>query len=313
VNDAFKNVSTIKMGDSASAIGAAAFDTIRATLQPRDPVYIVTRAPPTAGRAEGKWLLIYYVPDDSIVREKMLYASSSVALKEGLGAPAFVTDYPIDSPKECTLAAYETSLKIYRAEDILTSDELIKKDANAAETLSRTDVKTAAMGDLPISIDAGVAPAIAQLNSNSADTVILLLNQKSEALTAEKTSTSKLEEFAKQMPTNQPRYVLHRFSHEMDGKSTFTTVFIYYCPEAAHPRAKMTYSTFKGMCVRAVQQLGVDVQKQYECTEPSELSAPAVISFLYPRAVEKKVAPKPKPAGKGARRMVGGAKFKGNN
>jgi len=72
----------------------------------------------------------------------------------------------------------------------------------------------------------------------------------------------------------------------------------------------MTYSSLKAQAMRACEKMGLETQKQYECTEAAtELTSSAVLSALYPRAVERKAIARPKPAGKGNRRLVGGTKF----
>jgi len=75
---------------------------------------------------QGKWLLMFYVPEDSIVKSKMLYASSASGLKEGLGTSHFIQDYYMTVPTECTLEAYQHSIKQFSKEEILTMDEIIK-------------------------------------------------------------------------------------------------------------------------------------------------------------------------------------------
>jgi len=124
-------------------------------------------------------------------------------------------------------------------------------------------------------------------------------------------SSLKIDDIAKRMPANQPRYILHKFSHENDKKElAVLTLFIYFCPENAHPRLKMTYSMLKAHAVRACEKLGVEPGKQYECTEAStELTVAAILAQLYVRVAERKVIARPKPAGKGGRRLVGGTKF----
>ena len=51
--------------------------------------------PNVAAEEKDKWNLVFYMPDNCPVRDRMVYASSIAALKLGLGAPKFVNDLTI--------------------------------------------------------------------------------------------------------------------------------------------------------------------------------------------------------------------------
>jgi hypothetical protein len=72
-------------------------------------------------------------------------------------------------------------------------------------------------------------------------------------------------------------------------------VFLYYCPEIATPKIKMSYSTFKATAVKVVQANGIEVGKQFECNEPSDIKTDAFLFELYPKMAEKKLITKAKP------------------
>lgn len=305
VGEVFKKVEEGKAGADAKANFAA----IAAVLKPQDPCYIITRA--GVKPDSGKWLTVFYVPENSVVKEKTMYASSISALKEGLGQQAFIADYHISTVAECTLQAYGAWTKEHKAEDVLTVDEIIKREEVAAEGLAKGVVKAAAMADVQLAVDAAIPAALAQVKEGKADTVIFALNAKFDGLAVERVGNLTVEEIAKLMPAKDARYTLHKFSHEHEGKNNTAFMFLYYCPEAAPPKFKMSYSTFKATAVKVVVAAGIEIAKQFECSEPAEIKGDAFLIELYPKLADKKIISKAKPktAAKPKAGLIGGTKF----
>jgi len=304
VNELFKKVEEGKSAGDAKANFAA----IAATFKPADPCFVLTRA---GSKDPSKWTIIFYVPENSVVKEKTTYASSIAALREGLGSGSFASEYNISAPSECTLAAFESWNKDVKAEEVMTTDEVIRKEAAAAEGLARGVTKSQAMADVKIAVDAKLNQALSTLKNDSKhDTVIMLLNPAFDTLVLERAATMSVDDLGKSMPAKEGRYAVHRFNHENEGKQAVAYMFVYYCPEAAPPKTKMPYSTFKASAVRVAQANGVDVAKQYECSEGNEIKADAFLLELYPRSADKKVITKAKPkAGKGKGGLISKTKF----
>jgi len=269
---------------------------------------VLTRA---GSKDPTKWVLIFYVPENSVVKEKTTYASSIAALKEGLGSGAFVSDYNISLPSECTSASFEQWNRDVKQEDLMTADEITRKEAVAAENLAKGVTKSQAMADVKIAVDAKLSSALSTLRADSKhDTVVMALNPHFDTLLLDRSATMSVDDIGKAMPAMEGRYVIHRFAHDNEGKQTFAWMFIYYCPEAAPPKTKMPYSTFKAMAVRVLQLNGLEPTKQYECSEPNEIKADAFLLELYPRTADKKIINKPKPkAGKGKAGLISKTKF----
>jgi len=59
----------------------------------------------------------------------MVYASSSTALKDGLGSSKFITDYNISDKSECSLEEYKKSTVVMDKEDLMTHSERTKEEA----------------------------------------------------------------------------------------------------------------------------------------------------------------------------------------
>jgi len=280
------------------------FDRIADKLKPADPCYVLTRAAAPA----GKWIVIFYVPDDSQVRLKMLYASSASALKEGLGAASFAGDYSISAIKDCSYASYQQNTKVVAREDIMTMDEIIKMEEQTASSHAMAQTRSSAIADLPLNLSPEATEAIQKLHDSKLEAVIFVLNNKTEVMEVEASAApgkwggsggGVAEEIAKRMPAKEPRYAVYQFRHEMEGKDAAPYVFLYYCPMAAMPRQKMTYSSCKSIAVKLCEKMDVAMAKQFEWSEPGELTSAALLAELYPKVAEKKVFTKPKKPGKG--------------
>jgi hypothetical protein len=301
--DTFKKVDT----GPAKADGAANFAALQATLKSGEPSFIITRA----GQKDGKWLFLFYVPEDSTPKEKMTYASSSAALKDGLGAASFSGDYSISTKNECTYDAWLHHTKEYAAEDILTIDELNKREEQLQSGMAAGASKTAAIADVAITVAEDAAEALKVLGGagGQVDTVVLALEPSTQVLKLDSKSKVSIEDLGKKLPAKEPRFALHRFAHDYESKQSSAIVFVYYCPDVSAPRSKMMYSTCKSNAVKYCEKIGIVITKQYECSELSELTTAALMNELYPKIVEKKVVAKPKKPGKGPARLASGVKF----
>jgi twinfilin-like protein len=242
----------------------------------------------------------------------MLYASSASSLKDGLGSSLFMPDISISSPSECTLANYQNSIKVVKRADIMTMDEIMKMEEQTAAAMAMGSTKSAAIADLPLAVADEAQSALKRLvdtSENKAGSVLLQLHPRTEVLQPELVGNFKLEELAAKLPKNEPRYCLHRFTHEYEGKQMSPLVFVYYCPDAASPKQKMTYSSCKSIVVKVAEKNNIVITKQVEISEPQELSVAALTNELYPKQSEKKVFAKPKKPGKKPVGLTSGTKF----
>lgn len=292
--DAFKQVASGP--DAGSKAGNLA--AIAGVLEARKPAYIVTKT-----EEKDKWMLVFYVPDDSPVRDRMIYASSLSSLKLGLGAPKFgEKDYTIRDQKECSPSAYEESKQKGNDEDLLTMEERMGMRSEGYVSRSTDTVKMSGMSDLPMKTSDDAAAAIQQLVAGTVGTVFLSLDQGSEVMSRGEVGDISIADIARQLPPREPRYVAFRFNHENPDtkEAAAPIVFLYYCPDVAGPRLKMFYSSCKSMAVKTCDKFGLVVNKQLEISVPSELTVASLMEELYPKKAATKAFAKPaKPGRKG--------------
>jgi len=292
-------------------VDSKSWGVLASALKSQTPTYLVTRV---GASASNKWLLIFYVPEDSVVREKMMYASSVSALKEGLGGNLFSqSDYSISSPKECTADGLAQAMKVFTKDEIMTSNESAKQDAKDQSSKEAAETKQQAMADIPLVIDDDASKEIAKLKEGKVDLVVLAIDAKTEVLhhkgSAQKISVEDIAKSSTHLPANEPRYLLYRYAHSFEDKTQTSIVFLYYRPDASSIKSKMTYSAMKQNVSRIAEKAGLDIAKSYEFSESGDLTPSVLLQELYPKSSEKKAFTKPRKPGKGAGGLVGGAKF----
>jgi twinfilin-like protein len=276
---------------------------VAATLQPKVPVYVLVRF-------ETKWLLIFYCPDNSPVRSKMLFASSLSSLKEGLGGSKFTKwDFPIDSADECNIVEYERTTSD-AGDSVMTYEEKHAFDASKhAPSFSENEVS--AIVNVPINVDDEALNSMKGFAGGSHTTCVFLLN-KAEQLELAEAGNDSLDVVASKLPDNEPRFILHAFTHDRQGADVTSNVFIYYCPGKAHPKLRMFYSTVKANVIQVFEALGVAKAKNMECSETKEISDEIALKELYPDKVEKKTFAKPKAVRGNASKRAPKASFNPN-
>jgi len=299
-SEAFKKTASGKLTSSKKTD----FESVRAALEERKPCYIIMRA-----TQEGKWVLILYVPELSYVRDKMVFASSVSALKDGLGTSSFLADFSISSPKECTLEEFNHDNQEIAQKDIMTIQEQLKHDAQNESALSMGESKVSAMLDVPIKLSDEATLSMDKLLKSSVDTVLYRMNPDSEVLEVDTSGNLKIEAITAKFPKNEPRFVIHSFAHDHDGHKIKSFVFFYFCPDVAKPKLKMMYSSCKGIVIKVALAAGIDLKKNLEASEPNEITAAVVLTELYPKKDEKVAFKKPSAGGGKGKSRIRGKQF----
>jgi len=294
--EAFKQVATgrhtgTKMGNLAE---------IAKVLEPRKPCYVATKTD-----EKDRWMLVFYIPDDSPVRDRMVYASSVSSLKLGLGAAKFGPDFTIRDRKECSQVSYEESKKKMNEEDLLTMEERMGMRSESYVSMSTDTVKMSGMSDLPMKTSDEAGAAITAILGGTITGVVLALDPASEVMISVSSGALDIPAIVRLLPPKEPRYALFRFahSHPETKEAVTATIFLYYCPDNAGPRLKMTYSSCKSMAVKTCSKFGLECSKQLEISVGSELTAAFVLDELYPKTHVVKAFAKPAKPGRGTARL----------
>ena len=307
-SDRFQRTSTAQRTSSRDAD----FTGMQSALSPSEPCFLVARPTAAVSGASGsdKWLLVFYMPDGATVRDRMIYSSSSSALRDGLGSSAFLSNtWNIRSPADCTAAHYQQDNNSTTSdEQLMTADELAAKDAETSSHLAMSSTRVAAIVGLPIQLEGDAQQRLTQVAAQKGHSAILKLDGDTERLSVDDSGNWPIDDIPARLPANEPRYILSNFEPPTGATASTAEavyVFVYYCPDNIRPKLKMFYSTCKQVCIRLCEQLGVVVSKSLEISERSELSSAAVMEALYPTEAVKKTFKKPVRPGRGNARLIG--------
>lgn len=260
-------------------------------LEPKTPSFIIIR-----GEDAARWVCIFYVPDNSPVKNKMVFASSSSALKTGLGVK-FETEFPISAAEDCTYPEYQKVFATTNEDNILTWQE---RDAKATRYESHTgfdEVKVSAIMGIPIPAAETVEPDLKSLQAGSVNCVELILNPETEVL-GSKSYNSTVSDLSANLPAKEPRYFLLQYKMDFEGKSEDHKVFIYYCPMSCIPKQKMFYSSSKATILKLLTQLGIEKVVNLEADTPTEITDQVIQNEIHPPKAEDTSFAKPKAGGR---------------
>ncbi|KJE93315.1 twinfilin-1 [Capsaspora owczarzaki ATCC 30864] len=314
------NVRAIKVNISGESLVKATSQPVRGTwesdydscvtplLDEKAPSYILYRL--DSSNAHGyEWILICYVPDFAMVRDKMLYASTRATLKKEFGDYRVVDEVFGTAPSDVSRDGFAKHVEANNAPPPLSREEIEKSEIKAREV--GVDIgastKRAHMGAVhfPVS-DAGLAKLRA-LQDGSVSYVQLSIDISRETIELASAENIQASQIASRIPGDQPRYHFFRFTHQHEGQRLEPIVFIYSCPGyACKIKERMLYSSGKNPILSVVEDdLGITVDKKLEVSDAAEVTEQFIFEEFHPKAVEaKKAFAKPSAPGKGGRRLL---------
>jgi len=199
----------------------------------------------------------------------------------------------VTSKEECTIANYHSKFDAALKESTKTVEE--KQIAEENKGSFPTAVKSQALGMLNVPLQESAIKAFSQLQEKSVTSVIFNVDPSTEALNAVEISSLEFFNLQPKLSPEDPCYIVSYWTHLTPENSEVTkAVFILYCPDDAHPRKKMTYSTVSANIVAACKALGLEIERRVEISTISELTEKEVHGVLYPVLVEKSTFEKPK-------------------
>jgi len=258
----------------------------------------------------GKWCIVFWVPDISKVKHRMVYASSIAELQKGFGESKFAQTpiYRISEPAECTSSAYAKTLVEIDKAELLTKEEVLASQARQDSVQAIGSSKVTAIVGMRVKISDGAVAALHKVKDKKTNTAILHLTQDTEQIELIEEGNFSIDQVSAKMTKTDARFILHNFRHEKEDKSEGeANVYVYYCPDLAKPKAKLSFAYATAVVVQTILDQGIEIAKKLEMNVASELSKENLLDELYPRQYVAKKAAKPKPQGK--RGLIGGAKF----
>jgi twinfilin-like protein len=288
-------------------------DMISPLLDPQEACYILFRMDEKSDSGH-KWILYCYVPDTCKVRDKMLYAASRAPLKMALGSGFFSHDIFGTVKSDFTSSGFKSYLKMQKSAAPLTDSEIAQRleiAASSAEASSMRASSPTMVHGVSFEADAAASAAVTLLvGSQSGDNYVQLsIDEARERIVL---SSSELiagaDALADKIPLDRPAFSFYRYDHDFEGDAVHSVVYVYSCPDgsgrtkSAPVKARMLFSSCKG----GVEALAAGrVALRLEINDGAEITAAGLMHKLHPPPPEKKEAfAKPKPAGKGPKRLI---------
>uniref|UniRef100_A0A8C4RES9 Twinfilin-1 n=1 Tax=Erpetoichthys calabaricus TaxID=27687 RepID=A0A8C4RES9_ERPCA len=294
-------------------------------LEDSQPSYLLYRL--DTQNAQGyEWIFIAWSPDNSPVRQKMLYAATRATVKKEFGG-GHVKDEIFGTTKDdVSLHGYKKYLVSQSAPVPLTAaeEELRQIKLNEPQTVKRRSavhkaVKTEVGVDSKHQTLQGVAfpvhkdalEALKQFRDKKLNYVQLEIDFQNENIVLSSTSPTDIKDLPGRIPKEAARYHFFLYKHSHEGDYLESTVFIYSMPGYnCSIRERMLYSSCKNPLIDMVEnKLKIEVAKKIEIDNGNELTAEFLYEEVHPKQhAHKQTFAKPKgPAGKrGIKRLVKG-------
>uniref|UniRef100_A0A671QPG1 Twinfilin-2-like n=1 Tax=Sinocyclocheilus anshuiensis TaxID=1608454 RepID=A0A671QPG1_9TELE len=270
-------------------------------LDPHEPCYILYRL--DTKNAQGyEWLYISWSPDQSPVRQKMLYAATRATVKKEFGG-GHVKDEMFGTVEEdVCLQGYLRHVTSCSAPAPLTAAE------QELQRIKITEVRK----DLVVLVTNWLCLCL-RINY-----IQLKLDTEKETIELVHTSPTELRDLPCRIPLDTPRYHFFLFKHSHEGDYLESVVFIYSMPGySCSIKERMLYSSCKSRLLEEVERdFHLEVAKKLEIDSGEELTEEYLYDEVHPKQhAHKQAFAKPHgPAGKrGNKRLIKGGGENGGN
>ncbi|CAK7243267.1 MAG: Twinfilin-1 [Sporothrix thermara] len=279
-------------------------------LQEKQPLYVLLR------RYDSSPYLVAatYVPDAAPVRQKMLFASTRLALVRELGSEHFRKSIFATAADELTGAGFAKHDAHEALDAPLTEEErelgaVKRAEQEAGRGTATREIHLSSNFKMPLTDEALAAlKALGEDGSGGQgrSLVVLKINPDTEIVELDDESSSAspstIDEVVGILPATEPRFTFFRYVHTHEGTASSPLLFFYTCPATPGTKAikfRMMYPLMKrAVLAVATGEAGLDLEKKFEVEEPSEISEATVHAELHPQVETRKAFSRPKRPGR---------------
>ncbi|XP_054721658.1 twinfilin-2-like [Uloborus diversus] len=277
-------------------------------IEHQQPCYIFYRLD-SQNEAGYEWIFIFWSPDDSPVRQKMLYASTKATIKKEFGGGQIKDEVFGTRREEVRLLGYKKHIESESCPQPMSSSEAVLQQIRTYEAASGgIDVTHQAVQGVAFPISDDVINALIDLKDSHINYIQLSIDMEKEEINLEKAATLEVSSLCNHVPTDHARYHLFCLAHSYDGDYLNSTVFIYSVPGYNCPvKERMLYSSCKGPLLDVIEnKIGIELAKKIEMDDDDELTEEFLIDQIHPKqTIYKPKFSKPKgPMNRGAKRLV---------
>uniref|UniRef100_A0A3Q3IHB6 Twinfilin n=1 Tax=Monopterus albus TaxID=43700 RepID=A0A3Q3IHB6_MONAL len=264
-------------------------------LDDREPCYILYRL--DSQNAQGyEWIFISWSPDQSPVKQKMLYAATRATVKKEFGGGHLKYEMFGTTEEDICLLGYQCHVSSCSGPAPLTLAE---------QELQRIKI-TEVRGQPAVT-----KRALQQLAQKRLNYIQLRLDVEKEIIELANCSPTETRDLPRRVPKDTPRYHFFLYKHCHEGDYLESVVFIYSMPGySCSIKERMLYSSCKSQLLEEVEKdYHLEVAKKLEIDNGDELTEEFLYDEVHPKQYAHKQAfAKPRgPAGKrGHKRLIKG-------
>ncbi|KAL4630688.1 twinfilin-2 [Arapaima gigas] len=282
-------------------------------LDPQEPCYILYRL--DSQNAQGyEWLFISWSPDQSPVRQKMLYAATRATVKKEFGGGHIKDEIFGTVEEDVCLQGYLRHVSSCSAPAPLTAaeQELQRIKTNEAKTEISIESKHQTMQGLAFPLQSPAQQALQLLTQRRINYIQLRLDTEKETIELVHTSPTEVSDLPRRVPTDTPRYHFFVYKHHHEGTFLEALVFIYSMPGySCSIKERMLYSSCKSRLLDEVERdYHLQIAKKIEIGSGEELTEQFLYEEVHPKqhALKQAFARPRGPAGKrGNKRLIRGS------
>ncbi|XP_022602467.1 twinfilin-2-like isoform X2 [Seriola dumerili] len=282
-------------------------------LTPQEPCYILYRL--DSQNAQGyEWIFIAWSPDQSPVRQKMMYAATRATLKKEFGGGHIKDEMFGTVEEDLCFQGYLRHMSSCSSPAPLTAAEQELQRIKVTEVTMEfgLDKRAQTLQGLAFPLQEEAKQALQQLKQKRINYIQLRLDVEKETIELVHTKPTATHELPYRIPTDTPRYHFFIFKHSHQGQLQEALVFIYSMPGyTCSIKERMLYSSCKNRLLDEVERdYQLEVTKKMEIDSGDGLTEDFLYEEVHPMEHTLKQAfAKPRgPGGKrGNKRLIKGA------
>ncbi|XP_059925022.1 twinfilin-2 isoform X1 [Gadus macrocephalus] len=284
-------------------------------LDEQDPCYILYRL--DTQNAQGyEWIFISWSPDQSPVRQKMLYAATRATVKKEFGGGHVKDELFGTVEEDICLLGYQRHVSslsapapLTQAEQELRRIKLTEGRVKQVKVEISVESKHQTLQGIAFPLQATARRALQQLAQKRINYIQLRLDVEKETIELVHANPTDTWDLPGRVPTDTPRYHFFLYKHSHEGDYLESVVFIYSMPgSSCRIKERMLYSSCKSRLLECVaKDYHLEVAKKLEIENGDELTEDFLYEEVHPKQhAHKQAFAKPKgPAGKrGHKRLI---------
>ncbi|XP_037108313.1 twinfilin-2 isoform X1 [Syngnathus acus] len=286
-------------------------------LDRQEPCYVLYRL--DSHNALGfEWLFLSWSPDQSSVKDKMLYAATRAMIKKEFGGGHVKYEIFGTLEEDVCLSGYQRHVSsccgpapLTLAEQELQRIKLTEGRVKQVTAENSVDSNAQTLQGLAFPLQETARRALQQLAQKQINYIQLKLDVERETIELVHSHQTETRDLPCRVPKDTPRYHFFLYKHSHEGDYLETIVFIYSMPGYnCNIKERMLYSSCKSRLLEDVERdYRLQVAKKLEIDSGDELTEGFLYEEVHPKQhAFKQAFAKPRgPAGKrGLKRLIKG-------